>query len=161
MPAVPPKNSARKGSPRVDLKARYVTAISGMEQTAIASRSAGERMGDVIATGRSAMVRSCPCGLVYHMDRDECRRGAGHSCFRSLPLSVPHVCRVTRIDFPVVVHPDEPEPGKQAGRFPSHLDLQINLLAEQESTKMLQMLLKLCEMGICLTQVAPICSMRE
>jgi hypothetical protein len=26
---------------------------------------------------------------------------------------------------------------------------------------MLQMLLKLCEMGICLTQVAPICSMRE
>ena len=27
----------------------------------------------------------------------------------------------------------------------SHLDLQINLLAEQESTKMLQMLQKLCE----------------
>jgi hypothetical protein len=63
---------------------------------------------------------------------------AGHSCFRSLPLSVPHVCRVTRIDFPVVVHPDEPEPGNKQADSRLTSNLQINLLAEQESTKMLQ-----------------------
>jgi uncharacterized membrane protein len=46
---VAPEKLCPERQPSGDLKARYITAISGMEQTAIASRSAGERMGDVIA----------------------------------------------------------------------------------------------------------------
>ncbi len=85
------------------------------------------------------MVHWHPCHLVWTVDRDKREVDSGNAGVRPLSVSVPHIRRIIRF-----ILMSQTRATKQADAR-SHLDLQINLLAEQESTKMLQMLRSLCE----------------
>jgi uncharacterized membrane protein len=122
-----------------------ISAIASMEREAMACRSAGERMGDAIAThaGRLWFIAAhalwfggwifVNTGLIPHV-----------RAFDPFPYQfLTFVVSLEAIFLSLFILMSQNRASKQADSR-SHLDLQINLLAEQESTKMLEMLQKLC-----------------
>jgi uncharacterized membrane protein len=137
---------ARSISLRSSPSASNVAAIAAMERDATKGRSVGERMGDTIArhAGRLWFISAhaiwfggwilLNTGLV-----------PGIRAFDPYPYQfLTLVVSLEAIFLSLFILMSQNRGNKQADSR-SHLDLQINLLAEQESTKMLQMLQKLCE----------------
>jgi uncharacterized membrane protein len=146
MSSVASNEHARPQKTIFDLKTRNVAAISGMEQAAMASRSAGERWGDVIATqaGRLWFAAAHAVWFVVWVV-------VNAGLVPRIPVFDPYpyqfltfVVSLESIFLSLFILMSQNRTNKQADSR-SHLDLQINLLAEQESTKMLEMLQKLCE----------------
>jgi uncharacterized membrane protein len=117
-----------------------------MERDATDGRSIGERMGDAIArqAGRLWFISAhaiwfggwifLNAGLI-----------PGIHAFDPYPYQfLTFVVSLEAIFLSLFILMSQNRGNKQADAR-SHLDLQINLLAEQESTKMLEMLQKLCE----------------
>jgi uncharacterized membrane protein len=126
--------------------ATNISAIAAMEQDATDCRSMGERMGDAIArqAGRLWFISAhaiwfggwilLNSGLV-----------SGIRAFDPYPYQfLTFVVSLEAIFLSLFILMSQSRGNRQADSR-SHLGLQINLLAEQESTKMLQMLQKLCE----------------
>jgi uncharacterized membrane protein len=122
-----------------------ISAIAEMEREATVGRSAGERMGDLIArqAGRVWFISAhaiwfavwifLNTGLIPRL------RAFDPYPYQFLTL----VVSLEAIFLSLFILMSQNRGNKQADAR-SHLDLQINLLAEQESTKILQMLQKLC-----------------
>ena len=123
-----------------------IAAIAALERNATDCRSIGERMGDAIAhyAGRLWFISAhaiwfggwifLNAGLVPGIPR-----------FDPYPYQfLTFVVSLEAIFLSLFILMSQNRGNKQADAR-SHLDLQVNLLAEQESTKMLQMLQKLCE----------------
>jgi len=123
-----------------------VAAIAEMEREATACRSVGERMGDAIArhAGRLWFISAHAIwfGGWILLNAGLIRRVHPFDPFPYQFLTF--VVSLEAIFLSLFILMSQNRAGKQADSR-SHLDLQINLLAEQESTKMLQMLQKLCE----------------
>jgi uncharacterized membrane protein len=146
MPPVATKDNVRKRNARFDLKARNVAAISGMEQAAIASRSTGERWSDAIAqlAGRLWFVTAHVVWFAVWIVLNA-RVWPWIPVFDPYPYQfLTFVVSLESIFLSLFILISQNRANRQADSR-SHLDLQINLLAEQESTKMLEMLQKLCE----------------
>jgi uncharacterized membrane protein len=124
---------------------RNLSAIFEIEQEAIAARSGGERFADAVAhhAGRVWFIGAhafwfagwilLNVGLV-----------PGIPSFDPYPYQfLTFVVSLEAIFLSLFILMSQNRSSRQADAR-SHLDLQINLLAEQESTKMLQMLQSLC-----------------
>ncbi len=86
------------------------------------------------------MVRGAPPPLVRRVDRVERGARVRLAPHRPVPLQLPHAGRVSRGHLPVnFVLVSQNNLTRQSERR-AHLDLQINLLAEQESTKTVALL---------------------
>ena len=123
-----------------------VSAITAMEEAAIASRSCGERISDAVAhhAGRTWFIVAHAAwfgGWIL------LNTGImpGIRPFDRFPYQfLTFVVSLEAIFLSLFILMSQNRANKQADSR-SHLDLQINLLAEQESTKMLEMLQSLCE----------------
>jgi len=123
-----------------------VSAIAEMEREATACRSVGERMGDVIArhAGRLWFISAHAIWFAGWILLNASFVPRIHP-FDPFPYQfLTFVVSLEAIFLSLFILMSQNRGSKQADSR-SHLDLQINLLAEQESTKMLQMLQKLCE----------------
>ena len=123
-----------------------VSAIAGMEREATAGRSAGERMGDAIAR-RAGRLWFIGAHAIWFGGWILVNSGRipGIRPFDPFPFQfLTFVVSLEAIFLSLFILMSQNRASKQADSR-SHLDLQINLLAEQESTKMLEMLQKLCE----------------
>jgi uncharacterized membrane protein len=130
---------------RVSTTHRNIAAICEMEKKALARRSLPERIGDIVAiqAGR-------PWFIVVHlvwfaiwvlMNMD----AHGKSTFDPFPFSLlTMIVSLESIFLSLFILMSQNRSGLQADQR-NHLDLQINLLSEDENTKMLQMLQALCE----------------
>lgn len=123
-----------------------ISAITAMEEKAKACRTVGERMGDEIArqAGRLwfVIVHGVWFGVWVILN-------AGWipaiRAFDPFPYQfLTFVVSIESIFLSLFILMSQNRSNKQADSR-SHLDLQVNLLAEQESTKTLQMLQQLCE----------------
>jgi uncharacterized membrane protein len=143
----PTSKTKKKAQPRKSsASANNISAIAAMERDATECRSMGERMGDAIANyaGRLWFIAlhavwfavwiAWNTGALPHL------RAFDPFPFEFLTFMV----SLEAIFLSLFILMSQNRASKQADDR-SHLDLQINLLAEQESTKMLQMLQKLCE----------------
>lgn len=123
-----------------------VSTIRSIEENAMACRSRGERMGDAIArqAGQlwftSAHAIWFGIWIMVNVGMIPGIRPFDPYPFQFLTL----VVSLEAIFLSLFILMSQNRANKQADSR-SQLDLQINLLAEQESTKMLQMLQKLCE----------------
>lgn len=123
-----------------------ITAITAMEQAALDSRSTGERLGDSIAkqAGRSWFIAA---HAFWYLAWVVANSGIvpGLKPFDPFPYQfLTFVVSLEAIFLSLFILMSQNRGNRQA-EDRSHLDLQINLLSEQESTKMLQMLHSLCE----------------
>jgi uncharacterized membrane protein len=123
-----------------------ITAITAMERAALDSRTSGERLGDAVArhAGRSWFIAAhfiwFAAWIVLNSDWIVFIRP-----FDPYPYAfLTFVVSLEAIFLSLFILMSQNRGAKQADDR-AHLDLQINLLAEQESTKMLQMLQSLCE----------------
>ena len=124
---------------------KNISAVSAMEHEALASRSNGQRLGDLIARSAGQMWFivghavwfgvwiALNCGLIN-----------GLRPFDPFPFQfLTFVVSLEAIFLSLFILMSQNRSSNQADAR-AHLDLQINLLSEQESTKMLQMLRRLC-----------------
>jgi uncharacterized membrane protein len=119
---------------------RNVKAISAMEHSALAQRSLSARLGDVIATHAGKMWF-----IVFHavwfaiwlwLNSDPKRKFA----FDPFPFQLlSTIVSLESIFLSLFILMSQNRSNIQADQR-NHLDLQINLLSEEENTKMLQML---------------------
>jgi len=117
-----------------------------MERDATEGRSIGERMGDAIAH-RAGRLWFIGAHAIWFGGWIVLNAGLvpGIRAFDPYPYQfLTFVVSLEAIFLSLFILMSQNRGNKQADSR-SHLDLQINLLAEQESTKMLQMLQKLCE----------------
>jgi uncharacterized membrane protein len=123
-----------------------VVAIAEMEREAAAGRSAGERMGDVIARHAGRLWFISVHGIWFGgWILLNSGRIPGIRPFDPFPYQfLTFVVSLEAIFLSLFILMSQNRASKQADSR-SHLDLQINLLAEQESTKMLEMLQELCK----------------
>jgi uncharacterized membrane protein len=123
-----------------------VAAIAEMEREATAGRSVGERMGDLIARHAGSLwfisAHAIWFGAWILLNAGLIHRIRAFDPFPYQFLTL--VVSLEAIFLSLFILMSQSRASKQADSR-SHFDLQINLLAEQESTKMLQMLQKLCE----------------
>lgn len=123
-----------------------ISAITSIEREAMACRSGGERLGDVIArhAGRLWFITA---HAIWFLGWMVVNAGVipGIHAFDPYPYQfLTFVVSLEAIFLSLFILMSQNRANKQADSR-SHLDLQINLLAEQESTKTLEMLQKLCE----------------
>jgi uncharacterized membrane protein len=124
---------------------KNISAVSAIEHEALAARSHGQRFGDLIARSAGQMWFivlhalwfaawiALNCGLV-----------PGLRAFDPFPYQfLTFVVSLEAIFLSLFILMSQNRSNGQADAR-AHLDLQINLLAEQEATKMLQMLRSLC-----------------
>jgi uncharacterized membrane protein len=123
-----------------------VGVIAAIEQRATARRSPGERIGDAIARQAGRLwfaVAHVVWFAVWILLNTGWIRGV--RAFDPFPYPfLTSVVSLESIFLSLFILMSQNRATKQADSR-SHLDLQINLLAEQESTKILQMLQRLCE----------------
>jgi uncharacterized membrane protein len=124
---------------------RNISAILALEHEALAARSRSERISDAIAGHAGRMWF-----LVMHAIWFAAWIVFNSRIVRGFPVIDPFpyqfltfVTSLESIFLSLFILMSENRSNKQA-EARSHLDLQINLLSEQESTKMLQMLELLC-----------------
>jgi uncharacterized membrane protein len=123
-----------------------ISAITGMEKAALDCRTAGERIGDAIArhAGRSWFIALHGIWFISWIILN-----AGIIPWLRLFDPYPYqfltfVVSLEAIFLSLFILMSQNRGARQADER-AHLDLQINLLSEQESTKMLEMLQSLCE----------------
>ena len=123
-----------------------IMAIAHLEQDATAARSPGERMGDAIARHAGSLwFISCHAIWFTGWIILNTVRLRGIRAFDPFPYQfLTLIVSLEAIFLALFILMSQSRASKQAD-VRSHLNLQIDLLAEQESTKMLQMLQKLCE----------------
>jgi uncharacterized membrane protein len=124
---------------------RNIKAISELERSALAQRSTSARIGDAIATHAGKMWF-----IVFHVVwfsfwlwiNSESR---GRFAFDPFPYQLlSTVVSLESIFLSLFILMSQNRSSVQADQR-NHLDLQINLLSEEENTKMLQMLQAICE----------------
>jgi uncharacterized membrane protein len=124
--------------------ARNIRAICALEQEALNRRSAGERIGDFVSlhAGRMWFIL-----LHATLFTGWIIVNTGHIGIKSFdPYPYPALMAFTSLEaifLSLFVLMSQNRSSKRADER-SHLDLQINLLAEHEMTKMLSMLQALC-----------------
>jgi uncharacterized membrane protein len=119
---------------------RNVKAISAMEHSALAQRSLSARLGDVIATHAGKMwfiVFHAVWFAIWRWLNSDPKRKFAFDPFPFQLLST--IVSPESIFLSLFILMSQNRSNIQADQR-NHLDLQINLLSEQENTKMLQML---------------------
>jgi uncharacterized membrane protein len=124
---------------------RNIATICEMEEHALARRSISARIGDVIATQAGRMwfiiVHAVWFAVWLVLNTDTHGRWA----FDPYPFALlTMIVSLESIFLSLFILMSQSRSSLQADRR-NHLDLQINLLSEDENTKMLQMLQALCE----------------
>jgi uncharacterized membrane protein len=124
---------------------KNISAVSAMEHEALAARSCGQRLGDVIARSAGQMWfivgHAVWFGVWIGLN---CGVISGLRPFDPFPFQfLTFVVSLEAIFLSLFILMSQNRSNSQA-EARAHLDLQINLLSEQESTKMLQMLRGLC-----------------
>jgi uncharacterized membrane protein len=124
---------------------KNISAVSTIEHEALAARSRGQRLGDLIARSAGQMwfivVHAVWFGVWIALN---CRLVSGLRPFDPYPFQfLTFVVSLEAIFLSLFILMSQNRSSSQADAR-AHLDLQINLLSEQESTKMLQMLRSLC-----------------
>lgn len=125
--------------------ARNIRAISELEHSALAQRSLSARVGDVIASNAGKMWF-----VIFHVVwftlwlwlNGESKNKFAFDPFPFQLLST--IVSLESIFLSLFILMSQNRSNIQADQR-NHLDLQINLLSEEENTKMLQMLQALCE----------------
>ena len=124
---------------------RNITEICELERKSLEHRSVSARIGDAIATQAGKMwfilfhVAWFGVWLFLNM------KAKGATTFDPFPFSLlTMIVSLESIFLSLFILMSENRSAIQADRR-NHLDLQINLLAEDENTKILQMLQALCE----------------
>jgi uncharacterized membrane protein len=124
---------------------RNVKAISELEHSALAQRSFSARIGDVIASHAGKMWF-----VIFHVVWFSVwlwLNGASRGRFAFDPFPYQLLSTVVSLEsifLSLFILMSQNRSNIQADQR-NHLDLQINLLSEEENTKMLQMLQALCE----------------
>ena len=124
---------------------RNIAAICELERTALARRSLAACIGDVIATQAGRMWFIVLhfvwfAGWIFLNARSH-----GKAVFDPFPFPLlTMIVSLESIFLSLFILMSQNRSGLQAGQR-NHLDLRINLLAEDENTKMLQMLQALCD----------------
>jgi len=124
---------------------KNISAVSAMEHEALASRSCGQRLGDVVARSAGQMWFIVGHGVWFGV-WIALNYGLvpGLRPFDPFPFQfLTFVVSLEAIFLSLFILMSQNRSNAQA-EARAHLDLQINLLSEQESTKMLQMLRSLC-----------------
>jgi uncharacterized membrane protein len=124
---------------------RNIRTICELEKKALAHRSLSARIGDLIAThaGRMWFIFLHLVWFAGWMAMN--MRNHGHAAFDPFPFSLlTMIVSLESIFLSLFILMSQNRSSLQADQR-NHLDLQINLLAEDENTKMLQMLQALCE----------------
>ena len=124
---------------------RNITEICELEKRALAHRSLSARIGDAIAMQAGRMwfiflhLIWFAVWLLLNM------KAKGASTFDPFPFSLlTMIVSLESIFLSLFILMSENRSSRVADER-NHLDLQINLLAEDENTKMLQMLQAICE----------------
>src|SRR5580693_8230256 len=125
--------------------ARNVRAISELEHSALAKRSISARIGDAIASHAGKMwfivFHAVWFSLWLWLNSESKSRFA----FDPFPFQLlSTIVSLESIFLSLFILMSQNRSNIQADQR-NHLDLQINLLSEQENTKMLQMLQAICE----------------
>lgn len=125
--------------------ARNVRAISALEHSALAQRSVSARIGDAIASHAGKMwfivLHFIWFSLWLWLDTETKSRLA----FDPFPFQLlSTIVSLESIFLSLFILMSQNRSNIQADQR-NHLELQINLLSEDENTKMLQMLQALCE----------------
>ena len=125
--------------------AKNIAAIIAIEHDALKARTLGERLGDAVAgaAGRLWFILLHAAVIGFWMAANS---GGilGLGVFDPFPYPVlALVLSIEATFLSLFILMSQNRAGRQA-ESRAHLDLQINLLAEQEATKMLQMLQALC-----------------
>ncbi len=123
---------------------KNISAICKIEEEALRARSFGERVGDTIArhAGRMWFITSHMVWFTFWI-------GANLGLLKVRPFDpypfpfLTFVVSLEAIFLSLFILMSQNRTQRQADAR-AHLDLQINLLAEQEATKMLQLLHSLC-----------------
>jgi len=124
---------------------RNIKQICELEEKALAKRTLSARIGDAIATQAGRM-----CFIALHMVWFGVwlalnLRPHGKTTFDPFPFAfLTMIVSLESIFLSLFILMSQNRSGFQADQR-NHLDLQINLLSEDENTKMLQMLQALCE----------------
>ena len=124
---------------------KNISAVSAIEHEALASRSCGQRLGDVVARSAGQMWFIVGHGVWFGV-WIALNYGLvpGLRAFDPFPFQfLTFVVSLEAIFLSLFILMSQNRSNAQA-EARAHLDLQINLLSEQESTKMLQMLRSLC-----------------
>jgi len=122
-----------------------VAAICELEKKALAHRTLSARIGDVIATQAGRMWFIAVHLVWFALWIAVNMKPHGKSTFDPFPFSfLTMIVSLESIFLSLFILMSQNRTGLQADQR-NHLDLQINLLAEDENTKMLQMLQALCE----------------
>ena len=134
----------RTASPAHSPTHRNIEAICELEKQTLAGRSLSARVGDMIARQAGKMwfiaLHAVWFGVWLLMNR----KGNAHA-FDPYPYSLlTLIVSLESIFLSLFILMSENRSSMQADQR-SHLDLQINLLTEDENTKMIQMLQALCE----------------
>jgi uncharacterized membrane protein len=124
---------------------RNIKAISELEHSALAKRSLSARLGDVIATHAGKMwfviFHACWFSVWLWLNSESSSRFA----FDPFPFQLlSTIVSLESIFLSLFILMSQNRSSIQADQR-NHLDLQINLLSEEENTKMLQMLKAICE----------------
>jgi uncharacterized membrane protein len=125
--------------------AKNIAAITGIERDAREGRTQGERMGDLVAriAGQLWFVLLHVAVFSFWIVANG-GRVPGLRPFDPFPYPfLTFVVSIEAIFLSLFILLSQNRASRQA-EARAHLDLQINLLAEQEATKMLQMLQALC-----------------
>ena len=124
---------------------RNIAAICELEKKNLARRSLSARMGDSIATHAGRMWFILVHALWFAVWIGINMRASGLTAFDPFPFPfLTMVVSLESIFLSLFILMSQNRSGLQADQR-NHLDLQINLLSEDENTKMLQMLPALCE----------------
>ncbi len=124
---------------------RNIRAICELEKTALEKRSLSARVGDLIATeaGKMWFILFHVLWFVIWVALN--LKSPANSNFDPFPFSLlTMIVSLESIFLSLFILMSQNRTGRQQEER-NHLDLQINLLAEDENTKMIHMLHALCE----------------
>jgi uncharacterized membrane protein len=124
---------------------KNIRAICALEEQALAERSLSARIGDAIAVHAGRMWFIVAHFLWFLIWIGLNLRGHSRLAFDPFPFSLlTMLVSLESIFLSLFILMSQNRSALQADRR-NHLDLQINLLSEDENTKMIQMLQALCE----------------
>ena len=124
---------------------KNIRAICAMEEQALARRSAAARLGDAIATHAGRMWFIILHVIWFTIWIAWNTRVGGEHSFDPFPFPfLTLIVSLEAIFLSLFILMSQNRSGLQADQR-NHLDLQINLLAEDENTKMIQMLQAICK----------------
>jgi uncharacterized membrane protein len=124
---------------------RNIKAISELEHSALAQRSLSARIGDAIATHAGKMWFIVFHAVWFSIWLWLNSGSKGRLAFDPFPYQLlSTVVSLESIFLSLFILMSQNRSNVQADQR-NHLDLQINLLSEEENTKMLQMLQALCQ----------------